>query len=95
MKEAKFAVIDVETTGGGIKGNKITEICIIVLQDGKELNRFTSLVNPGREIPLYIEKLTGINDRMVEDAPYFDEIAPQILELIRDFMFVAHNVGFD
>lgn len=95
MKEAKFAVIDVETTGGGIKGNKITEICIIVLQDGKELNRFTSLVNPGREIPLYIEKLTGINDRMVEDAPYFDEIAPQVLELTRDCIFVAHNVGFD
>ena len=95
MKEAKFAIIDVETTGGGIRGNKITEICVIVLQHGQEIDRFVSLVNPGREIPLYIEKLTGINDAMVADAPYFDEIAPQINSLTKDCIFVAHNVGFD
>lgn len=95
MKDAKFAIIDVETTGGGIKGNKITEICIIILQDGKEIDRFTSLVNPGREIPLYIEKLTGINDRMVEDAPYFNELAGRINTLTENCIFVAHNVGFD
>ena len=95
MKEAKFAIIDVETTGGGIKGNKITEICVIVIQDGQEVDRFTSLVNPGREIPLYIEKLTGINDRMVEDAPYFEEIAAPLNTLTKNCVFVAHNVGFD
>lgn len=95
MKDAKFAIIDVETTGGGIKDNKITEICVIVLQYGEEIDRFVTLVNPGREIPLYIEKLTGINDAMVANAPYFDEIADQLNAITTDCIFVAHNVGFD
>ncbi|MGO4911544.1 exonuclease domain-containing protein [Leeuwenhoekiella sp. W20_SRS_FM14] len=95
MEEAKFAIIDVETTGGGIKDNKITEICIIVLQNGIEIDRFVSLINPQREIPLYIEKLTGINDAMVADAPTFDTVAPAINILTKDCIFVAHNVGFD
>ena len=95
MEEAKFAIIDVETTGGGIKDNKITEICIIVLQNGEEVNRFVSLINPQRDIPYYIEKLTGINDAMVADAPRFEEVASAINEVTRDCIFVAHNVGFD
>ena len=95
MEEAKFAIIDVETTGGGIKDNKITEICIIVLQNGEEVNRFVSLINPQRDIPYYIEKLTGINDAMVAHAPRFEEVASAINEVTRDCIFVAHNVGFD
>ncbi|MFI8378903.1 exonuclease domain-containing protein [Leeuwenhoekiella sp. NPDC079379] len=95
MEEAKFAIIDVETTGGGIKGNKITEICIIVLQNGVEIDRFVSLINPQREIPFYIEKLTGIDDAMVEDAPTFETLAPAINTITKDCIFVAHNVGFD
>ena len=95
MEDSKFAIIDIETTGGGIKDNKITEICIIVLQNGKEIDRFVSLINPQRDIPYYIEKLTGINDAMVEKAPLFEDLASQINELTKDCIFVAHNVGFD
>lgn len=95
MEDVKFAITDIETTGGGIKGNKITEICIIVVQNGKVIEEYDSLVNPNTEIPLYIETLTGINDQMLVDAPQFSEIAADIDRITKDCIFVAHNVNFD
>ncbi|SDS63335.1 exonuclease domain-containing protein [Gramella sp. MAR_2010_147] len=95
MKDVKFAITDIETTGNGIKGNRITEICIIVVQNGKVINEYSSLVNPSQAIPLYIETLTGINDEMVLHAPSFSEIAHEIEKITKDCIFVAHNVNFD
>ncbi len=95
MKDVKFAITDIETTGGGIKGNKITEICVIVIQNGEVINEYSSLVNPGTEIPLYIETLTGINDEMVHKAPTFAQVAEDIQKITRECIFVAHNVNFD
>ncbi len=95
MKDVKFAITDIETTGNGIKGNRITEICVIVVQDGKVIDEYSSLVNPSQAIPLYIESLTGINDEMVSSAPQFSEIAEEIEKITKDCVFVAHNVNFD
>src|SRR6056297_2034115 len=95
MKDVKFAITDIETTGGGIKGNKITEICVLVVQNGEVIDEYTSLVNPGTEIPLYIETLTSINDNMVAGAPKFAEIAAKLEAITKDCVFVAHNVNFD
>lgn len=95
MKDAKFAITDIETTGSGIKGNKITEICVLVVQNGEVIEEYSSLVNPEQSIPLYIESLTGINDEMVNEAPQFSEIADEIDRITKDCIFVAHNVNFD
>ena len=95
MKDVKFAITDIETTGSGIRGNKITEICVIVIQDGEVIDRYSSLVNPSQSIPLYIESLTGINDEMVVNAPQFSEIADEVDRITKDCVFVAHNVNFD
>ncbi|AVR46808.1 DNA polymerase III subunit epsilon [Christiangramia fulva] len=95
MKDQLFAVIDVETTGGGINGNRLTEICIVLLKDSVIIDKFTSLINPEKEIPRQITALTGIDNAMVEDAPKFHEVAGKIEELTRDAIFVAHNVNFD
>lgn len=90
-----FAVVDVETTGGLGRCEKITEIAIFVT-DGENLIRsFHSLVNPERTIPPYIINLTGITNEMVEQAPRFYEIAAKILETFKDTVFVAHNAVFD
>jgi DNA polymerase-3 subunit epsilon len=59
------------------------------------IDEFTTLINPQMSIPHYITALTGIDDQMVEDAPVFEEVAQQILELTQDAVFVAHNVNFD
>lgn len=90
-----YSIVDIETTGNGIKGNKITEISIFKFDGEKVVDEFTSLVNPECEIPYFITGLTGIDNHMVRDAPTLSEIVPQILEITQDTIFVAHSVNFD
>jgi DNA polymerase-3 subunit epsilon len=90
-----YAIIDIETTGGSARIEKITEIAVY-LHDGIEItDEFVSLVNPERNIPYFITNLTGITNEMVEDAPRFFEIARKIVELTEGRTFVAHNARFD
>lgn len=90
-----YAIVDIETTGSYAAANGITEIGIVI-HDGKEvINFYETLVNPQISIPYFIQKLTGINDEMVANAPTFEEIAGQVYELLQDKIFVAHNVNFD
>lgn len=91
---AEFAIVDVETTGT-IHDGKITEIAIIVHNGTEELDRFSTLLNPGRRIDPYVVRLTGITDRMVAEAAFFEEHAERILEMTKGRIFVAHNVSFD
>ncbi len=95
MSQKKYAIVDLETTGGLARRDRITEVGI-VLYDGKEvIETFSSLVNPGRSIPREITRITGITDDMVADAPPFYEIAKKIVEMTEGAVFVAHNVRFD
>lgn len=90
-----YAIIDIETTGGSARLEKITEVAIY-LHDGEKITgEFVSLVNPERNIPYFITNLTGITNEMVEDAPRFFEIAKTIVELTEGRTFVAHNARFD
>jgi DNA polymerase III subunit epsilon len=91
----KFAIIDIETTGGTAARERITEIAIVVHDGTKIIDTFSSLINPERSIPFNIIQITGITDDMVRDAPKFYEIAKQIVEMTKDCVFVAHNVRFD
>lgn len=90
-----YAIVDIETTGGHASANGITEIAICIHDGNKVVKRYTTLVNPGRDIPVYIRALTGITNEMVETAPYFNKVAHEIFELLHDKIFVAHNVNFD
>lgn len=95
MKKQQYAIVDIETTGGNASGSRITEIAIII-HDGKNiLERWESLVNPQKDIPVAIFALTGIDNEMVKNAPVFDTISEKVLELLTDRIFVAHNVNFD
>ncbi len=90
-----YAIIDIETTGVSYKNGKITEIAILIHDGTKIVDEFTTLINPEQKIPYRIQQLTGINDRMVEQAPKFYEVAKRIVEMTEDRIFVAHNVSFD
>lgn len=90
-----YAIIDIETTGNGYRGQKITEISIFVFDGEKVVDEFTSLVNPEARIPPFITNLTGITNQMVQDAPKFYEIAKKVQQITQDCIFVAHNVNFD
>ena len=90
-----YSVVDIETTGNGYKGQKITEISVFLFDGEKIIDEFTSLVNPEQAIPYFITKLTGITEAMVRTAPKFYEIAKKVAEITKDAIFVAHNVNFD
>ena len=75
-----YTVVDIETTGNGYKGAKITEISIFVFDGKIVVDEFTSLVNPEQHIPAFITNLTGITNAMVRNAPKFFEIAKKIVE---------------
>lgn len=91
-----YVVVDVETTGGSPRrGDRITEIAAVEVSDGRVVGEFSSLVNPGRPIPPWITRLTGISQEMVDDAPPFSEVAGLVQERLEGRIFVAHNVPFD
>ncbi len=90
-----YTIIDIETTGNGIKGNKITEISIFKFDGHEIIDEYTSLVNPGCDIPYFITGLTGIDNNLVRHAPPWEEIAPHVLKMTQDSIFVAHSVNFD
>jgi DNA polymerase III subunit epsilon len=90
-----YAVVDIETTGGGIRWSRITEIAVYIHDGSRLVDSFSSLINPGMPIPAFISQLTGITDEMVQDAPPFEAIAPTLERLTRGCIFVAHNVAFD
>ncbi|MGB0807050.1 MAG: exonuclease domain-containing protein [Salibacteraceae bacterium] len=90
-----FAVVDIETTGGNANLGKITEVAIVITDGETILEEFDSLVDPGMHIPSFITNLTGITNQMVEDAPPFHYIASRVADLLKDKVFVAHNVNFD
>lgn len=90
-----YTIIDIETTGNGIKGNKITEISIFKYDGHEVVEEYTSLVNPECEISSFITSLTGIDNNMVRNAPVLEDIIPEIEAITKDMIFVAHSVNFD
>lgn len=94
-KSGVYSIIDIETTGQSAQNGKITEIAIYTHNGQQITNSFSSLINPECYIPPYITRLTGIDNKMVEHAPKFYEIARTVVEMTAGTIFVAHNVMFD
>lgn len=95
MQGQRFAVIDVEVTEGDPSRGRVMEVAVIALDGATERMRWDSLVHPRQRVPWFTRKLTGIEDSMLADAPYFHEVARTIATLTQDRIVVAHNVRFD
>ena len=93
--ETDFVVFDIETTGFSPVNNRIIEIGAVKVSEGEIADRFSTFVNPDVPIPFEIEKLTGINDSMVMDAPFIEQVLPEFLAFCGDAVLVAHNANFD
>lgn len=91
----EFAVVDIETTGSTPQSAGITEIAIVIHNGVEVTGKYVTLINPRQKIPPFIVNMTGISDAMVANAPLFEEVAPQIYNLLNGRIFVAHNVSFD
>ncbi|MGM5631413.1 exonuclease domain-containing protein [Apibacter raozihei] len=90
-----YAILDVETTGGKFNEEGIIEIAVYRFDGEKITDTFISLVNPEKEIHFYVQKLTGITNKMVRTAPKFYELAKRLVEITDETIIVAHNVAFD
>jgi DNA polymerase III subunit epsilon len=96
LAQVPFAVVDVETTGGGLGyGHRITEFAVVEVRGGRIVDEYETLLNPGRSIPPSVTALTGITNAMVAGAPYFDHVAEEINRRLVGRVFVAHNATFD
>ena len=93
--QSTFVVFDIETTGFSPVNNRIIEIGAVKVEGGEITGRYSSFVNPDVPIPFEIEKLTGINDAMVVDAPEIDAVLPEFFAFCQDAVLVAHNANFD
>ena len=92
----RFAVVDVETTGGMAgRGGRVIEVAVVRVERRQIVDIYSTLVNPGVRVQPWITRLTGIHDGMVGPAPRFAEICEDVRGVLRGRVFVAHNVGYD
>ena len=90
-----YAILDIETTGGKFNEEGITEIAVYRYNGQEVVDQLSSLVNPLRDIQPFVERLTGINSKMLVNAPKFFELAKLIVEITEGCVIVAHNAEFD
>ncbi|QYJ16018.1 UvrABC system protein C [Rubrobacter xylanophilus DSM 9941] len=95
LHEAPYVVFDLETTGSSAREGGITELGALKLLRGRVVDRFCTLVNPGRPIEPFVARLTGITDEMVAGAPPAGEVIPRFEEFVEGSVLVAHNASFD
>jgi DNA polymerase-3 subunit epsilon len=93
--DVTFAVVDVETTGGGPRTCALTEIAAAKFRGGACLGTFATLVDPCDTIPPFITSLTGITDDMVRGAPSLPGVLAAFVEFVHGAVLVGHNVAFD
>lgn len=94
--DLSYVVVDVETTGTSPwLGDRVTEVAAVTVRGGEIAEIWETLVNPLRSIPPRITALTRITAAMVQDAPTFAQIAPEVARTLEGRLFVAHNASFD
>ncbi|HEV3154879.1 MAG TPA: 3'-5' exonuclease [Candidatus Baltobacteraceae bacterium] len=91
----RYAVVDVETTGFSPVHDRIVEVACVLVEHGAVRAAWSSLVNPGREIPYYATAVHGIGNADVAFAPHFEDVAPVLAALCEECTVVAHNAAFD
>lgn len=96
LRSLKFCVIDLETTGGNPTTEKIIEIGMVKIENRRISEERSFLINPEKEIPDFVQKLTGIKKADVEHAPKIEEVIDEVIGFIEnDTILVAHNTSFD
>ncbi|KAB0575096.1 3'-5' exonuclease [Ideonella dechloratans] len=91
-----LAVIDFETTGmGPQQGARATEIAAVLLRGGQVVGHYQSLMRSDVRVPPFIERLTGISNAMLAQAPPAEQVMREVLDFVGDCPLVAHNAAFD
>ena len=93
--EQVYACIDLETTGLNPNADTIIELGAVKFRGGDVLERYQTFVNPGRNIPAFIQQLTSITPAQIERAPAFHQVAGQFADFVGDLPIIGHNIKFD
>ena len=94
VRNDRYVVVDLEATSTGSKA-KIIQVGIVVIENGEIVQQYSTDVNPHEALDSHIKELTGLTDQRLAAAPEFSQVAEKIFELVKDGIFVAHNVQFD
>ena len=95
IEEETFVVFDLETTGLNSHEHEIIEIGAIKMQGTRIVDKFSEFVKPRNRVPEKIKNLTNINDGMLENVGFIEEVLPKFMEFVGDATMVAHNAKFD
>lgn len=96
METPTYAIVDLETTGHApSKGDRMIQIAIVFVKDWTIIDTFSTFINPGKSIPIFIQQLTNISNEDIQDALPFESHADQIYKMLKDCTIVAHNADFD
>ncbi|MDP1544669.1 MAG: helicase C-terminal domain-containing protein [Anaerolineales bacterium] len=87
--------LDIETTGLDENREAIIEIAAVKFNGRRVEDEFSTLINPGKNIPDFITGLTGIDNAMVRQAPRLRDIAHDLTAFVGDAPILGHNVKFD
>ena len=90
-----YVAFDLETTGLSAQEDRIIEIGAVLMQNGQEIDRFQTFVDPEMKLLKETTELTGITDKMLRGAPKLKDIFPKFLEFVGSRVLVAHNADFD
>ena len=91
--QSEFVIFDLETTAMKPENGYIVDIAALRVRDGQVVDRFESLVNPGR--PIVGHQVHGINTDDVANAPTAAEVLTNFTQWVGDAPVVAHNISFD
>ncbi|MGH7906210.1 MAG: exonuclease domain-containing protein [Candidatus Binataceae bacterium] len=95
LEDARFVVVDLETTGARVGPGAIIEIGAYRMHGGRIVESFDTLVRPYRPVSSFVTRLTTITNEMVREAPPIDDIMPRFRDFLGDAVLVAHNAQFD
>ncbi len=90
-----YVVCDLETTGLDPITDRIIEIGMVRIQQGKIAGTYHTMVNPGIPLPLKIKRITGIDDVDLVNAPPITDVMDEVIDFIGDDAIVGHNIRFD
>lgn len=90
-----YVAVDVETTGLDAQNDRMIEVAAVTFRGNEIVDEFTTLINPHRDLPPYITKLTGITQAMVDEAPGMFGVRSRLRSIIGEHVLVGHNVSFD
>jgi DNA polymerase-3 subunit epsilon len=95
IDEARYVVVDLETTGARAAPGAITEIGAYRMDGVRIAGSFQTLVRPQMRIPRFVTALTSITNEMVANAPPIEAVLPAFRDFLGDAVMVAHNAQFD